>query len=312
MLWACLFLLRLKKYPHMKISAIINGSSKRANRTKSELLNLGNIQVLLTKKAEDTNTFAIQVLEEKVELVLVAGGDGTVNQVINTWLRLKSKNLPMLAVIPIGSANDFVKTTGFKNIKTLLKNASENLVIPTDVLNLNANGTQRYCLNLTNIGIGANIAKTVAKRRMTWPSKLNYFSATVGWLTLYKAPKVELMVDDYKLSLTTFLTAIGNAKFSGDGLCLCPQASINDGKMAVTIIGKVGLKDFIKYLPKLRLGQQIKDPRILYKKADSLRIKVVEGQLALETDGEFVTTLTKNQVAQISTLPACLRIVKPI
>jgi len=296
----------------MKISAIINGSSKRANRTKSELLNLGNIQVLLTKKAEDTNTFAIQVLEEKVELVLVAGGDGTVNQVINTWLRLKSKNLPMLAVIPIGSANDFVKTTGFKNIKTLLKNASENLVIPTDVLNLNANGTQRYCLNLTNIGIGANIAKTVAKRRMTWPSKLNYFSATVGWLTLYKAPKVELMVDDYKLSLTTFLTAIGNAKFSGDGLCLCPQASINDGKMAVTIIGKVGLKDFIKYLPKLRLGQQIKDPRILYKNAEVLRIKVIEGQLALETDGEFVTTLTKNQVAQISTLPACLRIVKPI
>ncbi|MDP4762827.1 MAG: YegS/Rv2252/BmrU family lipid kinase [Salibacteraceae bacterium] len=296
----------------MKISAIINGSSNRANRTKSELLNLGNIQVLVTKKAEDTNTFAKQVLEENADLVLVAGGDGTVNQVINTWLALHSKNLPMLALIPIGSANDFARTIGFKNVKTILKNASEGLTIPTDILSLNANGIQRYCLNLTNVGIGANIAKTVAKRRRSWPSKLNYFSATVTWLTLYKAPKVELMVDDYKLSLTTFLTAIGNAKFSGDGLCLCPQASINDGKMAVTIIGKVGLKDFIRYLPKLRLGQEIKDPRILYKKAAKFRIRVLEGKLAIETDGEFAATLTNNQVALISVLPASLQIVKPI
>lgn len=293
----------------MKIAALINGSSKHASRAREVFTSFGEIVVLQTAFASDTARFARLVVVEKFDLVIVAGGDGTLNQVVNEWMRLENAELPSLAVYPIGSANDFARSVGFKNLDAIITSAVKKHFIAADVFLLKTESDTRYCLNLSSCGIGANIAKTVARRRLKWPAKLNYLSATLGWLSIYQAPKVALKMGENLVESFTFMTAIGNGKYAGDGLGLCPQAIINDGKMAITVIGKVGVLDFIKYLPKLKSANQINDPRVSYTSAENLELKVLEGELSIETDGEFFVSLQKGQQVTVSVIKAALRIV---
>lgn len=295
----------------MKIAAIINGSSKKAHQTHNDFVFLDGVKIFFTECASDTQLMAIQAQEEGFEVVIIAGGDGTVSQVVNAWINNYNYPIPVMALYPIGSANDLARTVGYKNIRQLIINAEKGLFVPTDVIEINTKSKTWYCVNLSNSGIGANIAKTVTLRRNKMSPKLNYFSATVNWLMKYEAPKVRITAGDFETESFTFLTAIGNGRYAGDGLGLCPQAKINDGEMAISIIGKVGLIDFIRYLPKLRLGEEIKDPRITYHSATSVSMQVLTGSLMLEADGEPVDELSAGESAQFKLLEGKLRIVKP-
>jgi diacylglycerol kinase (ATP) len=295
----------------MRIAAIINGSAKSAFQTHNEFVFLEGVKIFFTEKASDTQLMAVQAQEEGFELVIIAGGDGTVNQVVNAWVGNSTYPIPVIALYPIGSANDLARTVGFKNVRQLIINAKKGLVVPTDLIEIKTKSRTWHCVNISNCGIGANIAKTVAIRRNKMSPKINYLSATVSWLLKFEAPKVLITASEFETETYTFLTAIGNGRYAGDGLGLCPQAKINDGKMAISIIGKVGLIDFIRYLPKLRLGVEIDDPRVTYQSTTNIRMKVLTGSLMLEADGEPVDELSVGESVEFNVLEAKLRIVKP-
>jgi len=295
----------------MKIAAIINGSSFKAKQAQKELASQAKATIFFTKKASETNLFAQQVLDQEFDVVIVAGGDGTINQVINTWFHSGKETLPKIALFPTGSANDFNRSLEFKGTKKLLANLKAEKFIPIDVLKLDAKGEKHYTLNLANNGLGAEIARTVLKRRLIMPSSVNYFSATALWLLRFRPPMVEIQIDDYQLKLRTFLTSIGNGKYSGDGLCLCPQANLNDGKMAITLIGKVNLFDFIRYLPFLKNSKKVNDKRAIYHTVSRVKIRVLEGKLAVETDGEFRTRLKVDETVTYVVMPSALSFIQP-
>lgn len=295
----------------MRIAAIINGSSKKAPQTHNDFVFLDGVKIFLTEKASDTQLMAVQAQEEGFELVIIAGGDGTISQVVNAWINNYNYPIPVIALCPIGSANDLARTIGFKNVRQQIINAKKGLFVPTDVIEIKTKSKIWYCVNLSNSGIGANIASTVTLRRNKMSPKINYFSATVNWLLKFKAPELAISTDDSEIKTYSFLTAIGNGRYAGDGLGLCPQAKVNDGKMAITIIGQVGLIDFIRYLPKLRLGTKIDDPRVTYKTSCKVNIEVLAGSLMLEADGEPVDELSIGESAQFQVLESKIRIVKP-
>lgn len=295
----------------MKIAAIINGSSSNIEAVVKSLANHKEIVTMVTASAVDMIDYARTTRVEKYDTVLIAGGDGSINNVINEWLLSGDEKLPSIAILPFGSANDYSKTIGYRNLESIIENAKSNLYIPVDTIELNAYGDVSYCINICNVGIGAEIARTVTKRRNKLPSTLNYFSATLSWLVKFKAPKLKIMVDDYLLTTYSTIVSVGKGKYAGDGLGVCPQASIDDHKMACTIIGKVNALDFINYYPKLKNAKEIDDPRLIYTSGSEIKIFVEQGCVSFETDGEFIKTLTQGQHASLKVKHAAINVIRP-
>ena len=86
------------------------------------------------------------------------------------------------------------------------------------------------------------------------------------------------------------IVAICNGSIFGDGLTINPYAKINDGKLKITLLGKVSFLDYIKNLKNLKSGKRINHPEAIYFESEKIAISVVEGTAVSEVDGEYLTS----------------------
>ncbi len=84
------------------------------------------------------------------------------------------------------------------------------------------------------------------------------------------------------------MVAICNGTIFGDGLIINPFAKIDDGKLNITLLGKVKLLDYIKNLNNLKSGKVINHPEAKYLETEKIEIKVIKGKVSSELDGEFL------------------------
>jgi len=244
------------------------------------------------------------------DVVISGGGDGTNNEVINGLMRIPLDQRPGMAILPLGSGNDFArmlpKRTPIDLLERLANDPKEQSV---DVIEVKHNDHVRYALNMVTCGIGAEIAASVNRRKFSLPPAFNYYRAIIQWLLKYKAPEITLRWDRDEVRSKTLLTAFGNGTYAGNGLGLNPQSSINDGRMGLTLIGNVGVIDFIRYQSTLKAGRYVKDKRLRYEKTVKAELTVHSGQCAVESDGEEFSRLQEGEKIQITLLPKAIRII---
>lgn len=100
----------------MKVAVILNGLSGRKKLFYSRLLPVirehATTDVFETRSRTDAFDFAVKSVSEKYNVIIAAGGDGTINQVVNGMLysNAPAEQLPMLTILPVGSGNDFART----------------------------------------------------------------------------------------------------------------------------------------------------------------------------------------------------------
>jgi diacylglycerol kinase (ATP) len=236
------------------------------------------------------------------EVVVAAGGDGTVHEVVNGLLRAQGG--AAFGVLPLGSGDDFVKMLPARHpVERLARGAARAF----DAGRIRAGTTTRYFANGMDIGFGAHGAYNVRKV----PRFLTGLGAYLGTLaiTLVRYPILRVSVQlDGGATLTqdTAMAAVMNGRAFGGSFHVCPQARADDGELDVFLAEGIGRLAILGLVPKIMRGAHAGDPRIRLSRARRVLIESA-GPLLVEADGEIA--FEDAQRLEIDILPGALRVI---
>ncbi len=219
------------------------------------------------------------------ETLLIVGGDGTLNTVVNTLLRKEHKTLPSLAVLPAGTANDFSAHLGEEKaytLKQLLDSIAAQKTVKTDVGCVNG----QFFLNVAGAGLLTDVSHSTSGNLKKKLGMLAYYLQAARNLPAYRSFSLELTTTTFQEKMEVYLFLVLNSKTAGGLRHLAPKASLSDGKLDILVVKKSGsIPGLATLFLKLLEGTHLHDPRTLYFQADKLEAGAPD---TLETviDGE--------------------------
>lgn len=252
-----------------------------------------------------------QALQTSPDLIMICGSLGLFTCVVNVLQEFKLDSKPILSIHGAGTSNDFCKTYDNGGVIRTINQFEKGKLLPLDLIKINGPFKHRYAVNMVTCGLGGNILRTVRDMGRWLPESLNYQLSIMYWLLKYKSPKLRISVNSMTIKNHLFMAGFGNGKFVGNGLGICPQAELGNGNFAVTLIGKIGLFDFFKYYRMLRKAKLIsKDPRGVYTSSYSTELEVLEGEMAIECDGQYFRSFEAGERLNIHCIPAAFSLVQ--
>lgn len=268
-----------------------------------------DVEVHETLSQNDAKMLASKFTERYPDVILAAGGDGTLNQVVNGVLkdRESETKLPTLGVIPIGSGNDFARGAGLvTKADHLLRLFSDFKPKVIDVGTIEYALTPRgdgdrarsYFVNVADIGMGPAVVEKVLSSGRPFGSRAAYFKSILSTFLTYKPMVVKAVSPEWTWQGNLRTLAVGNGKYFGHGLCIAPDAQMDDRMFSIFICGNVSALDFIMHTPALRKGKKVLMDEVFYKAATSVEL-TSERPCRVEGDGEI-----------LGWLPASIRIIE--
>ena len=194
----------------MKIAIILNGISLEKQifykKFLPELSSLFSVEVFETLTSNDAVSLASKAVDKRFDIILAAGGDGTLHQVLNGMLngRENYTNLPMLGTIPVGTGNDFARSIQIKKkvdqLIVLLQNPKPKQIdIGKVQYTTKANKTEeRYFINVVDLGMGPEVVKKVMASGRMFGAGLSYYFSILSTFLHYKVMLVHAKADDWE------------------------------------------------------------------------------------------------------------------
>jgi diacylglycerol kinase (ATP) len=237
----------------------------------------------LTFDDHDAQRFARSATQRGADLIIAAGGDGTVNQIVNGMMRARTARTPRLAVIPLGTANDFAKGL---QIPTDVRAAAELSVRGTPVHVDVAKVNQQCFVNVSTGGFGPDITEAASSKSKARFGKLAYLFTALRKLAQLEPARAVFESDGRVVyDGPFFFYAVGNARHTGGGTPVTPRADYSDALLDFALVTGDQRRDFLTLLPDLRAGKHTDDPDVLYLRTRSLRVRALE-PFAVNADGE--------------------------
>jgi YegS/Rv2252/BmrU family lipid kinase len=272
------------------------------HKTRAQLLtvlrkvrNAGfNITVKFTQRKNHATELAVKYAARGFKNFIIAGGDGTVNEVVNGIFL--QKDIPAvdfcIGLLPIGSGNDLCK---MYNIPENLDNAIEVLknghIANQDIGRISYyyknKKKSKYFVNIAGLGFDAFVTQRTNKWKEKFlKGKVLYMLALISSLAEYRSKKVKISCNG-KLLLNSkvFSIAVGIGKYNGGGMMQVPDAIADDGLFDVTVIERMSKAEIIRNVKNLYDGSFINNPKVKLFRLESLEIES-EQRLMLEADGE--------------------------
>lgn len=289
----------------MKLAVILNGISLKKDHfyrnTLPALTRHFSLEVFETRSKDDASALAAEAVIRNFDVLLSAGGDGTLHQVINGMLAgvTNSKPLPALAVLPLGSGNDFARTLyvtpadidiveilhEFKTISCDLGEVTFSLSAPADGIAVMK--ASRYFLNVVDVGMGPAVVRKVLNSDKRLGSAVAYYQNIISTFFNYSPQRLEARSSEWTWIDLMKTFAVANGRYYGNGLCIAPEAKIDDGKFNVFACGNVSVLDFILQSLPLKAGRRVRHQYVKYFECDQVEM-VSDQALEIEADGEIL------------------------
>ena len=235
---------------------------------------------------------------QKFEVIVVVGGDGTLNEVVNG---IHGTNA-VLGILPVGSGNDFVRAVPIpvdldSSLKILLNDKRKKI----DLARIN----DRIYLNGVGIGFDAWAVHTGNKVTKLRGNAI-YLYAVLHTLINFKPKDIEITINGQTYTKDFFLMTIANGVALGGGFHLTPDALIDDGLLDVCLVENMHKLDIIRNLLKVYSGKHKEDPRVNIINTDKVSIRSQDG-FAVHADGELLSLDMKE--IDIEILPKAIDLV---
>ncbi len=232
-------------------------------------------------------------IREGHKRIMVIGGDGTLNEVINGLFSQKELTTTeiTLGMIPVGTGNDWARMFGIsfnyeEAIKTLIKGKTFVQDAGRVVFTRKDQKIRRYFVNIAGIGFDALVTRKSNKLKEQGRSgKLLYFWNIFTSLFGYKHFHAEVKVDGSILECDVFSMNVGICQYNGGGMIQLPDAIPDDGIFDLTIIRKIGALGILKSLRVLYNGKIKNHPKVISLNGRNIYVNS-QKTIFLETDGE--------------------------
>ncbi len=265
---------------------------------------------LLSERRGHLAELAREAAAGGASLLVVVGGDGSVNEVANGLAGVPSP--PAVSIVPRGTGWDFVRTFGIpRSVEDAARVALRGVERAIDlgaVTYRSWDGEERRAVfaNVASAGMSGAIAQRANETSKALGGKVSYLWATFAVFARWSATDVEVTVDGESRQGRMFDVVVANGRFLGGGMEMCPEAEPDDGLFDVLTIGDVTKRDLVLTMPKIYRGTHLPHP-----KAELLRGSVVsidsEAPIPIELDGEQPGTTP----VRFDVMPKALRLRVP-
>lgn len=281
--------------PLVKVLVILNGISSKKQRFYSAILPALKANFEVTVKETLHSGHAVQLAAahaQNFDTVISAGGDGTLNQVLNGLLSQGLDSVPNVGVIPLGSGNDFAGALGLSSkanqIVSLLKKDQPQL---TDIGKVTCrdssnNEIAKYFINVASVGMGPATVLQMEKMPQWLGGNLRYLAAILHTFFTHKATDLSIKTNGWSWNGKARVWAMANGQSFGNKIFIAPFSKVDDGLFDTFLASNLPLLKFLVYLQQLKSRKKIVDSKIHYNQGAHFTIRSSE-HAAIEAEGEM-------------------------
>lgn len=259
----------------------------------------------MTKDPGEATKLARDAANDGFEFVIAAGGDGTLNEVVNGV----AAHLDRVSVglIPLGTGNDFARMLDLPDsVAACLEVVARGHVRKIDLVRVTSDQV-RYCLNVSAGGFSGVVdEKLTADIKKSW-GPLAYLRCAAEALPELRAYRTEILLDDATpLDLDLYNVIVANGRYVAGGTAVAPEASIDDGLLDIVLVPENSAGDIALVAAQIALGTHLDSEGVVFRRAAKISVKSTPG-MWFNVDGELVG----NAPAVFEVLPRALQFLAP-
>ncbi|MEA3213775.1 MAG: hypothetical protein QOE70_6832 [Chthoniobacter sp.] len=252
--------------------------SERAKDTWQEIKKLPRATTRLTAAPGDARALAQWAVEKGFRAVVAAGGDGTINEVVNG---LAGSDVT-LGVLPVGTMNVFAAELGLPGeLAAAWRVIRAGFTRKIDL----ARANEQYFIQLAGVGLDAQ-----ALQATSWESKRSYgplsYLLSAAQIAARKPPR--LVVESEGVLREGSFVLVGNGRYYGTRIAFFKNAKVDDGKLDVLIFKNLGFLDIARYLGTILMGIHTELSDVEYFQTKRAVVRCDE-PVPVEVDGELST-----------------------
>src|SRR5215212_8185989 len=224
-------------------------------------------------------------------LLIVVGGDGTVNEVVNGLGKAGFPEDVTLAVLPMGTGNDLAATLAIPDrLEGAEEVIRESRIRTLDVARVRSEGVgEHFFINVATGGFGAETSSLADEELKGRWGKLAYFRASLEKARDFDVREVRVILDDVEYTIRAVNVAVGNCRYAGGGWLAAPRANPEDGLLDLVVIAQVGLKEVLALAPAaLAKSDYLDTEGVFSARAKKIRVETRPGGLEFTADGELI------------------------
>ena len=257
------------------------------------------LTVQVTEGPGHATDIARRAAARGVERLVVVGGDGTIQEAAAGLLGSGT----VLGLVPAGTGNDFSRTHRIpRDPAAALAIALGTAGRRVDVGLVN----ERVYVNVAGVGFDAEVAAWTKYRTSVIRGPALYVVGVLRQLLYYRPTDLTFTIDGREETARCLLLAVGNGRYYGGGMMMCPQAEPDDGLLDVVIGGDVTKLETLGLLPKVFVGKHLLHPKVRSLRAQKVAVSG-GSHLTVHADGEPSGKLP----ADFRCLPGALLIASP-
>jgi diacylglycerol kinase (ATP) len=273
---------------------------------------LGPFQPRFTEGPGDGRRLAREEVRAGRGLVVVVGGDGTISEVADGLLEAGA-NGTALGMIPRGTGGDFCRLLELPHdpleAARRIRDGKVRTVDAGRVRFIGHDGApqSRHFVNVASFGFSSDVALRANRSSKRFGAKAAFVGATMRTLVAYSNAEVTLAVDGgAPRRVTLLLGAVGNGRFFGGGMKICPESALDDGHLDLVVVGDLGRLEFLTKFPRIYEGTHLSMKQVEGVRLRTLEVRPVdpEAHIPVEIDGETPGRLP----ATFEVLPGALRL----
>ena len=217
---------------------------------------------------------------DEYEYLLLAGGDGTINNIVNTMKRLKV-DLPV-ALLPTGTANDFALCLGMpRDITKACEQIINSQIKEIDLGKVN----DKYFVNVASMGLFTEVSQKTNINMKNTMGKLAYYFSSLSEIPKFKKLNISIHSEEFTFSDHSLIVFIFNGKSAGN-LNIAYKSQIDDGLLDVVIVkGDIGPQTLISFF-EFVMGEHLEKTKgVIHFQTKNVTVNSLE-DIGTDIDGE--------------------------
>jgi diacylglycerol kinase (ATP) len=233
----------------------------------------------------DATLAAAEAVDRGFDIVIAAGGDGTLYEVIN-GLAGKGRR-PALGILPLGTTNDFARALAIpRNVDAACDLIVRGYSRSIDVGKVN----ERYFINIAGGGSMTELTYEVPSKLKTMLGQLAYYMKGLEKLPRLRPIELFMKAEGIELHEEVMMFLITNSNSVGGFERLAPDASLSDGLLDVLVLKRCNLAEFVRLTTLALRGEHLNDPNVIYFQTNRMEVSSPD-YVQLNLDGELGGTL---------------------
>jgi YegS/Rv2252/BmrU family lipid kinase len=233
-----------------------------------------------TEKGGHATEIASELTSDGADII-VLGGDGTFNEVLNG---IKNFEGTTVGFVPCGTGNDYVKATKIPtDPEKAMKLITGGKTGYTDFIDMG----DRRCLNVAGGGMDADVLVRYSTMK-AFRGKIKYYASLIDVLCHLKFHKVRVTVDDEPpTEKSVFLISIANGIYIGGGMPISPDSVVDDGILNLVIVNEIKPSKVFGLLLKFLHGKHIQEPCTEVYRCERVKLEILDDSKT-QADGEVM------------------------